>query len=74
MPTQKRKPVDAGVLRVRVGKAVATLKKSVLTAMRQDLIPKSSPLMTHLCSLDEALATAIPLGTAQKKSNARLPF
>jgi len=74
MPTLRKKPVDPGVLRGRVEKAAATLKKSVLTAMRQDLIPKSSPLMNHLCALDEMLAAAFPVGTAEEESGAILPF
>lgn len=71
--TKPRKSVDPGLLHSRVERAVATLKKSVLTAMRQDLIPKSSLLMSQLGALDEALATAFP-GCVGKESEARLPF
>jgi len=71
--TKPRKPVDPGVLHSRVEKAVATLKKSVLTAMRQDLIPKSSPLISQVAALEEALAPAFPRSLG-KETEARLPF
>ena len=76
MPTEKkatnsRKPVDPDVLRSRVEKAMATLKRSVFTAMRLGIIPKS--LVQPLCVLDEALAKAFP-PKSEVQSEARLPF
>ena len=69
--TKPKTPVDPDVHRSRIEKAMATLKRSVFTAMQLGLIPKS--LVHPLCVLDESLATALP-PKPQVESEARLPF
>ena len=69
--TKPQKPVDPDVHRRRIEKSMATLKRSVFTAMRLGIIPKS--LVQPLCVLDEALAKAFP-PKSEVQSEARLPF
>jgi hypothetical protein len=74
-PSRPAKFVVAGVLYKRVEKAMLTLRKSVIVAMRQGLLAgsQSSSLNGQLCALDAALIEAFPV-PEQKTSGAVLPF
>ncbi len=69
------KPVDPQVLHNRVGKAMFILRKSLITAMRQELvsIEQSLPINEHICKLECALAMAFPQ-PEEKTTGASLPF
>jgi hypothetical protein len=60
----------------RVQLATLTLRKSVLTAMRQDLVSfeQSALLNDQIASLDSTLQVAFPRPMPIIKSEARLPF
>lgn len=81
MPIKKKTPkspkaVDLEVLRKRVENAMMTVKKSVITAMRQKLIPRSEcpTLNAQLSALDYTLTVVFPLQLKAIESEARLPF
>jgi ribosomal protein L31E len=69
------KQVDPQVLHNRVEKAVFILRKSLIIAMRQELvsIDQSLPINEHICKLEYALAMAFPQ-PEEKTSRASLPF
>lgn len=72
---RRTKYVDPEVLRKRVEKAVITLRKAIMTAMRQNVIPMdlSSSLNQQLCTFDSEIMEALPQAN-KKPSEARLPF
>ena len=67
--------VDPEVLRRRVEAAIFTLRKSVITAMRQKLIPRSEwpKLNTQLAALEYTLTISFPRQVKATESEARLP-
>lgn len=80
MATRKRTPRQAKyvapeVLRKEIEKAMITLRKALMIAMRQNVIPMalSSSLNQRLCALDSEMMEALPQAD-KKPSEARLIF
>jgi hypothetical protein len=81
-PIRKTKPgktkrlADPDLLRKRIDRAILTLKRSIITAMRDGLVSKEKgmPINNQLFELDQAVSTAFPAPAADTESLARLPF
>jgi hypothetical protein len=75
-PIRPPKQVDPEVLRKKVNKAMLTLRRSVITAMREELLIRSvsSSLDQQLCTLASALEDAFPPVARKVDESWRLPF
>ena len=73
--TRPAKLVDAATLHSRVQRAMLTVTKSCVIAMRQGWLtgPPASALNEQLCSVNAALLEAFP-APKKRESGAVLPF
>ena len=74
--TKLRKPLDPEVLRKRMERAILTLKKAIIRAIRDGLVSREVglPINGQISELDQAISSAFPVPAANYESMAKLPF